>query len=233
MNANLDPKWIVAGMLVMLPAISVPAQDGIAGAPSPAESAAPPATNSASTKPVAAATGQSQPSEPGAKGPAQYPVGVGEILKMVQAGVSKDVMKTYIESAQIAPHLSAADLVTLKEHGVPDDLTVALLKRSSELAAQDKQAGVSTEAPAKVSGTMSLNELVALLRSNQASASRLDPESYDYFQHYYLYPRTLASANQRLYSSYPAFPGYGPYYSGYGSPWSFRPRFFAPQFPGP
>ena len=142
-------------------------------------------------------------------------------------------MKTYIESAQVSLHLSAADIVTLKEHSVPDEVTVALMKRGAELVAQAKQAGPSTEAAAKVSGTISLNELVALLRSRQSNPGQLDPEGYDYFRYYYLYPRTLASANERLFSSYPSFPVYGPYAPGYGSHWNLRLRSFGPQFPGP
>ena len=183
-------------------------------------------------KPAIVKAGQNEPAEPRATSPTQRPTGVDEILKMLQAGVSKEVMKTYIETAPVASPLSAADIVTLKEHGVPDDLTMALMKRGAELAAQASQAGASNAAPAKVSGTTSLEALVAALRSGQFNAGRLDPEGYDYFRYYYLYPRTLASANERLFSSpsSPAFPGYS---FGYYPPWGFRPRPFAPQFPGP
>ena len=149
------------------------------------------------------------------------------------AGVSKDVMQAYIETAPVVPHLSAADIVALKEHGMPDELTLALLKRGAELAAQAKPAAASPEAPARVTGTISLNELAAVLRSSQLNPGQLDPEGYDYFRYYYLFPRTIASANERILSSYPAFPAYGPCSSGYVSPLSWRPRSFAPQFQGP
>ena len=151
---------------------------------------------------------------------------------MVQAGVSKDVIKAYIETDQIASPLSATDLITLKEHGVPDDLAVALLKRAADLAAKTSEVGASNAAPARVSGTASLDALVAALRSSQLNPGYLDPEGYDYFRYYYLYPRTLAAANQQLYSS-PAFPSYPAYSSDHWSPWAFRPRPFAPRFPGP
>ena len=183
--------------------------------------------------PATAKTGQKDPSEAAVQSPTQYPVGVDAILKMLQAGVSKDVVKTYIETAQVATRLSAADLVTLKERGVPDDLTVALMKRGAELAAQANESGASNAAPAKVTGTISLNELAAVLRSRQFSGGSLDPEGYDYFQRYYLYPRTLADANQRLLSSYPFFRSYGAYSPGFYSPWAFSPPYFAPPFRGP
>ncbi len=197
MKQNLVRKWFVAGVLLALLGFPAPAQNGPTGPPSPPDSATPQPASSASVKPATAKAGQSETSGPGAKSPAQYPAGVDELLKMVQAGVSKDVMKAYIETAQVASPLSAADIVALKEHAVPDDLTVALLKRGAELAAQANQAGPGTVAPAKVSGTISLNELAAVLRSGQFNGGSLDPEGYDYFRYYYLYPRTLASANQR------------------------------------
>jgi hypothetical protein len=110
---------------------------------------------------------------------------------------------------------------------VPDDVTVALIKRSAELTAQASQAGGTNTAPAKSSGTISLDALVAAIRRGQFSSGQLDPEGYDYFRYYYLYPRTLASANERLFSS-PGFPVYPPYSRGYYSPWGFRPGPFGP-----
>jgi hypothetical protein len=233
MKQDLVRKWLVAGVLVALQGFPAPAQNGQTTTPSPSESATPQSASGASEKPATAQAGQSQNSEPRAKTRTQYPASVDEILKMVQAGVSKDVMKAYIETAQVAPHLSAADIVTLKEHSVPDELTVALMKRWAVLAAQPKPAGASAEAPARVSGTITLNELAAVLRSSQLNPGQLDPEGYDYFRYYYLFPRTLASANERILSSYPAFPAYGPCFPGYASHWNLRSRSFAPQFPGP
>ena len=233
MKQDLVRTWLVAGVLVALQGLSTPAQNGQTSTPSPLESAIPQSASGASDKPATAQAGQSQNSEPRAKTPTQYLASVDEILKMVQAGVSKNVMQAYIETAPVVPHLSAADIVTLKEHSVPDELTVALMKRGAELAAQAKPAGVSPEAPARVTGTISLNELAAVLRSSQLNPGRLDPEGYDYFRYYYLFTRTIASANERILSSYPAFPAYGPCSPGYASHWNLRSRSFAPQFPGP
>jgi len=49
----------------------------------------------------------------------------------------------------------------------------------------------------------------------------LDPDSYEYFQHYYLQPRALASAYERLAPYYPYFPypyGYPPGQPSSGGP---------------
>src|ERR1019366_3825598 len=139
MKKTLLPKWLVAGVLVAVQGLSAPAQDA---QPDPAPPSAPTAPQVASNpplKPAIVTTRQGDPSAPGAKSAMQQPAGVDEILKLLQAGVAKDVIKTYIETAQVASPLSAADLVTLKEHGVPDELTVALMKRGAELTAQVNQ----------------------------------------------------------------------------------------------
>lgn len=136
------------------------------------------------------ATPQKATTEP----PAATPVGAAELLKLAQAGVSPDVMKAYVEHAPVALNPSASDLVALKEKGVNDEVTMALIKRSAEAK------------PA--TGQMLNPRALNLLRSG-ALGGHLDPESYQYFQYYYLYPRTLSSMYDRL--GYPPSPYY-PFY---------------------
>ena len=137
----------------------------------------------------------------------KHSTGVDEVLKMMKAGVSTEVIKTYIENSEIAYNLSGADIIALKEHAVPDELATAMVKRGAALRGQGAQAGNLT--------------LAAI--GNNRSYRPLDPESYDYFQYYYLYPRTLASANQRLYSVNPPSFGYRPYSYGFYGPAPFHP----------
>ncbi len=118
---------------------------------------------------------------------------VQEILRMIEAGVSKDVIKAYVESARLDFSPTATDLIALKEHAVPDDITTALLKRSGETQAQKAQPSQR--------GVIAAN----------SDFGPLDPESYSYFQHYYLFPRTLAFAYGQLGAYYPqGFPSYYP-----------------------
>ena len=204
-------KWLLAGVLMAVQGLSAPAQNGLTSSPSPAAPTPPQTTSSPAMKPATAKAGTSDPSTPGVKSTVQQPAGTEEILKMLQAGVSKEVLKAYIETAQVAPP-NAADLVALKERGAPDELALALVKRGAELTAQANQASASNATPAKVTGTVSFDELVAAFRRGRFNSGNLDPESYDYFRYYYLYPRTLASANERLYSSptFPAYPAWSP-----------------------
>jgi len=119
---------------------------------------------------------------------------------MNEAGVSKDVLKAFVETSPVDLSPTAADLIALKQRGVPDDITTALLKRCAQIQAQQSQPNLRT-------GTMDF------------PFGPMDPESYSYFQYYYLYPRTLAYSYGRLAGYCPpgycfgSFPGPGPFYS--------------------
>lgn len=127
---------------------------------------------------------------------------------MLDAGVSKEVVKTYVESAPHRSQPTPSDMIVLKESGVPDEITVALLKRSAELAQQQLQRSQPQ------AGAIADSQR----QSNPGYRGYLDPESYEYFQYYYLYPRTLAHAYNRLgYYGSPYYPGY------YGNPGPFSP----------
>jgi hypothetical protein len=76
-----------------------------------------------------------------------YSSGMDEILRMVDAKVNVDVMKAYIKNSSVAYNLSASEIITMKERGVPDEVVAALLQRGGELramAAQPTQAAPST-----------------------------------------------------------------------------------------
>jgi hypothetical protein len=232
MKQNLVRQWLVASVLLGLQGSMAPAQESQKAIPSPSDPTPPPAASSAAVKPAPVNPEPSAASETEATNSARNKVGIDEMLKMFQAGVSKDVIRTYIETAQVAAPLSATDIITLKERGLPDELTTAWMKRSAELNARASEVAATNAAPAKVSGTVSLEALAAAIRRGQFNSGRLDPESYDYFQYYYLTPRSIASANERIYSSPPYVP-YSPYGPGYYSPWGLGPGFRGPPYRGP
>jgi hypothetical protein len=174
--------------------------------------AAPVGTNSNKSATIASnASEQKQPLKSLPTTPVQ------EILKMADAGISKEVIKVYVETAPLSYNPSAAEIIALKQHGIPDDITTAFLKRTAEVRPQNSQAKETRPPPASV--------------VHHDNRSYLDPEGYDYFQYYYLYPRTLATAYERL-GPYPSpySPGYygafGPYYP-YGHRFGSR-QWFSP-----
>jgi len=216
MKRRLTRKWLTGPLLVgALMAAQLPAQDAQTGKKPPAGELSAQGTqrseSPANAVPAQTANGKTKAGETAAT---KYSVGIDEILKMAQAGISKEVIKTYIENSPIPYNLSASDLIELKERGVTDDLTTALMKRGAVVRAQANQAAApgSTEPRASASG--------ASLGPDRRG--HLDPEGYDYFWYYYLYPRTLASANQRFYSSDAPLDFY-PYAYGYYQPAPFRP----------
>jgi len=232
MKQNLVRHWLLGSIVLGLLGPLVLAQDAPKADTPPAESAPPPAVSSPSVNPIAANSGPSAPAESIATSDSRPSAGMDEMLKMLKAGVSKDVIKTYIETAQVVTPPTATEIVSLKEHGLPDDLTMALIKRGAELSARANQTAATNAAPAKVTGTTTLEALAAAVRRGQINSGRLDPESYDYFQYYYLYPRTLQSANERL-CGYPPFAAYPPYGPGLYSRWGFGPSYFGPPYRGP
>jgi hypothetical protein len=206
--------FMVGVLLSTCMLMRAPAQDAQVRPSAPAVSAAPRVGQGDPVKTLGAPNkpDEGKPESDAGRAADRSP-GVDEILKMVQAGVSAEVIKIYIENSPIAYSLSAADVIALKEHAVPDDLTTAMMKRGATLKTQARQAVV-------------LNATPPAYPRNNRRYQRLDPESYDYFQYYYLYPRTLAAANQRFYSSETSFPRFAPY--GYGF---YRPPVFWPLPP--
>jgi len=107
---------------------------------------------------------------------------------MLDAKVSKQVIQSFIESVQTPSISGAADVIALKEHGADYKLITALLRRSAEARAQPQSGRPpAANAPASV-GTA----------PGVPAMSAPDPDSYEFFQNYYLYPRTLGSMNERL-----------------------------------
>jgi hypothetical protein len=136
---------------------------------------------------------QRTPAAQGAK--AKLCGGVEAILRMVRAGVSKDVVKTYIENSR--PLVVTPDeVIALKEQSVPDEITTALLKRGAAAQASVASSG---------GGERDLQDRPA------APRVRMDPESYEFWWYHYAYPRTLAFAYERLYPHYPVSPFLSPW----------------------
>jgi hypothetical protein len=62
--------------------------------------------------------------------------GVADILKMVDAGVSPDVVKAYVKTSPIAYNLSASEIIALKDRGVSQEIIASVIQHGGELRAQ-------------------------------------------------------------------------------------------------
>ena len=177
--------WFVAGALVL-------------GAPvtSRAINAVAPATDAAGQDAPAA---QNVPA-------ARFSPGVADIVKMVEAKVDAEVIKTYIQNSPTAYSPSATEIIALRDHGVAPDILTAMLQHGAEVRAQAmRAASAAANAPAP-----------------QAPSGAANPyaPAYDYGAQP-LYPGYAYPATSYVYPSYSYdYPSY--YYGGYGgycSPW--------------
>ena len=202
-------------MLALIPLLPAAEPDAGAGPAQPA------------TRPGNGSNTGSTPTGGAALQPGQLPVapvssGLGEILKMLDAGISQMVIRMYIEASPLAYNLSAADIILLKARGSSDDVVTALLKRGAEVRTQASTISANSAAAAAPNAPASNPAPQHVYAGPSPGYGVLDPESYAYFYHYYLHPRTLASVYQRL----------GVYGAPYGYLQPFNPGFsfgYAPR----
>jgi hypothetical protein len=64
------------------------------------------------------------------------PYGVGEVVKMYQGGINKDVIVNYIDNTSLAYHLSADGIIYLHNLGMPQEITKAMILRDGQLQQQ-------------------------------------------------------------------------------------------------
>jgi len=102
--------------------------------------AAPADPQTPSTTPAAPATSPSGGSIIGARQTSPFAPPVADALRLLDGGVSEDVVKSYIQSSPAGFALTADQVVALKERGVPSDVVVAMFRRNKELRSQAAQA---------------------------------------------------------------------------------------------
>jgi hypothetical protein len=131
----------------------------------------------------------------------RFSPGVDEVLRLVDANASPEVIKAYVQDSRSAYHLSASEIVALKDRGVTSDVLVALLQHGRELRAQNPP--VAPAAP-----VLGANPEAAPLVDPQAYAATPPPgaDAYDYPAADYTYPY-----------AYPS--GYSYWWYNYSYPW--------------
>ncbi len=146
--------------------------------------------------------------------PSNLSSGVSDVLKMVQAKVDPEVIKTYVKNSPIAYNPSATEVISLKEHGVSDDIVTALMQRGGELRAQAARTAQAAPAPAAPPAYPGAANPYAPAPAYDYGTAPYYPENgYDYGAYPYAYPY--------------AYPGYSyPYYSYWPYYWPFYSSFF-------
>lgn len=103
---------------------------------------------------------------------------------MSEAGIASEVLVRYIEGSGIAYEPTGADLIAMKQRGVPAEVMVVMLARSSAIRAEYEAARKKIAAPAIV--------------RTLVTDGHLDPESYEFFWFHHAYPRALAGSYRTL-----------------------------------
>jgi hypothetical protein len=131
----------------------------------------------------------------------RYSPGVADLLKLVDAKVDAEVIKAYIKNSSTVFNPSAAEVVALKNRGVPDVVLTALLQRAAEVR---KQLALMYQVPG---------------RAENANQRPVEPPAYPANNPGYAVNNsyTVAPSSPNYgYGVYPVAYGYGYPYVGYG-----------------
>jgi hypothetical protein len=135
------------------------------------------------------------------------PLGVSEVVKMYQAGISKAIIVGYIENSVLPFHLTADGEIYLQRLGVPQEVMLALIHRDGELQRQAAMAYQQQRQQAATTAAAN-NQVVAgnpdLAVATPGTPPPVVPDAYPYASAPVVYPDYGAYS----YYGYPFF--YGP-----------------------
>jgi hypothetical protein len=66
------------------------------------------------------------------------PYGVGEVVKMYQGGINKEVIVNYVNTTALSYHLNADGIIYLQTLGMPQEITKAMIQRDGQLLQQQQ-----------------------------------------------------------------------------------------------
>ncbi len=76
-----------------------------------------------------------------------YPSGVTEVMKMYKGGIPADIMISYINTSPLTFYLSADNIISLQQQGVPMPVVNAMINRYGQLQRQSSMmAGAAQQA---------------------------------------------------------------------------------------
>jgi len=134
--------------------------------------------------------------------------GVKEILNMVNAKVDAEVIMEYVKNSPVAYNLSADEIISLKNKGVPQEVLAAMIQHGAEVRAQMAQ--MAQGAPAAVAPNYVAPE------SGGPTYSYGSPEEYpDYSYAYATYPYIYPYSYSYWWYGYYPWGWYWPSYCGY------------------
>lgn len=78
------------------------------------------------------------------------PSGVSEVMKMFKGGIPADIMTSYVNNSPLSFYLSADNIISLQQQGLPTPVLTAMIRRYGEMQRQTGMAaGVAGQVPAQ------------------------------------------------------------------------------------
>jgi hypothetical protein len=145
------------------------------------------------------------------------------VVRLVKAGVKPEIVKAFVQNSSIAYQPSAAEIIDLRDQGVPSDVLTAVLERGAQLRAQQMPGANMAPPP----GAMPMTTPYPTSPEYGAYAPESYPgydqsQSYPYSSYPYSYyypdyytPYSYASYPYYYWWGYPWWGWYWPYYYGY------------------
>src|ERR1039457_3801762 len=130
----------------------------------------------------------------------RYSPGVADIVKLADAKVDAEVIKTYIRNSPTAYNPSATEIIALKDHGVGPEILAAMLQHGAEVRAQSMR---TAQAPPNM----------ATPQPNPGAATPYAPAPGNDYSAQAVYPNSAYSYPDYSYGY--SYPAYG---SGYAWP---------------
>ena len=123
---------------------------------------------------------------PAAQAPA-LPYGAGEVVKMYQNGISKDVLVNYINSTVLPYHLTADAIIYLHGLGVPQEVTQAMIQRDGQLQQQQFMQQSYQAQMAGQSGAAAAQPPVVMPTTPAPAVTVIGYSGYPYYDYGYPY----------------------------------------------
>jgi hypothetical protein len=160
---------------------------------------------------IASAQNTSATNASAAKAPA-LAYGVGEVVKMYQGGINKDVIVNYINSTALPYNLNADGIIYMQTLGMPQEITKAMIQRDGQLQQQQQQ---QQQQQANQQYYQQQQPMPGAMPAPYGAVAPQPPMQV-------VTPTTPAPAVTVIGSEYPAYDYGYPYYS-YGGPYYYWP----------
>jgi len=154
--------------------------------------------------------------------------GVADVVKMLDAGVSREIVLAYAQNSPVPYRLGANEIIALKDRGVPADILTALIVRGGEVRGQSIAGAMP---PQPVNPGLAWPGGPESQPQPPAYGPQESPYPYEYPTQpaYYGEPYNYAPACSYpayYYPSYYSYYPYYPYYPSYSLWWWSNPWFY-------